>query len=348
MAIMNFGGVEENVVTRDEFPLAKAQETMKDETIAVIGYGVQGPGQSLNLRDNGFNVIVGQRKESKTWQKAIDDGWVPGETLFEIEEACERGTVIQYLLSDAAQIELWPTVKKHLTAGKALYFSHGFGITYKERTGIIPPADVDVILVAPKGSGTSLRSMFLEDRGLNSSYAIFQDATGKAYDRAVSLGIGVGSGYLFETTFKREVFSDLTGERGTLMGAIQGLMLAQYEVLRENGHTPSEAFNETVEELTQSLMPLFAENGMDWMYANCSTTAQRGALDWMGPFHDATKPVFEKLYKEVASGNEAQRSIDTNSKPDYRQGLEEELKALRESEMWRTGAVVRKLRPENN
>ncbi len=348
MAIMNFGGVEENVVTRDEFPLAKAQETMKDETIAVIGYGVQGPGQSLNLRDNGFNVIVGQRKESKTWQKAIDDGWVPGETLFEIEEACERGTVIQYLLSDAAQIELWPTVKKHLTAGKALYFSHGFGITYKERTGIIPPADVDVILVAPKGSGTSLRSMYLEDRGLNSSYAIFQDATGKAYDRAVSLGIGVGSGYLFETTFKREVFSDLTGERGTLMGAIQGLMLAQYEVLRENGHTPSEAFNETVEELTQSLMPLFAENGMDWMYANCSTTAQRGALDWMGPFHDATKPVFEKLYKEVASGNEAQRSIDTNSKPDYRQGLEEELKALRESEMWRTGAVVRKLRPENN
>ena len=345
---MNFGGVEENVVTRDEFPLDKAKETLKDETIAVIGYGDQGPGQSLNLRDNGFNVIVGQRKESKTWQKAIDDGWVPGETLFEIEEACERGTIIQYLLSDAAQIALWPTVKKHLTAGKALYFSHGFGITYNDRTGIVPPKDVDVILVAPKGSGTSLRSMFLEDRGLNSSYAIYQDATGKAFDRAVSLGIGVGSGYLFETTFKREVYSDLTGERGTLMGAIQGLMLAQYEVLRENGHTPSEAFNETVEELTQSLMPLFAENGMDWMYANCSTTAQRGALDWMKPFHEATKPVFEKLYKEVASGNEAQRSIDTNSKPDYREGLEKELAELRESEMWRTGAVVRKLRPENN
>ena len=345
---MNFGGVEENVVTREEFPLEKAQEVLKNDTIAVIGYGVQGPGQSLNLRDNGFNVIVGQRKESKTWQKAIDDGWVPGETLFEIEEACERGTIIQYLLSDAAQIAVWPTVKKHLTAGKALCFSHGFGITYKDRTGIIPPTDVDVVLIAPKGSGTSLRSMFLEDRGLNSSYAIFQDATDKAYERVVSLGIGVGSGYLFETTFKREVFSDLTGERGTLMGAIQGLMLAQYEVLRENGHTPSEAFNETVEELTQSLMPLFAEKGMNWMNATCSTTPQRGALDWMTPFHDATKPVFEKLYKEVASGNEAQRSIDTNSKPDYREGLEKELKELRESEMWRTGAVVRKLRPENN
>lgn len=348
MAKMNFGGVVENVVTRDEFPLSKAQEVLKEETIAIIGYGVQGPGQSLNLRDNGFNVIIGQRKNSPTWDKAVNDGWVPGETLFEIEEACERGTIIQYLLSDAAQIQLWDTVKKHLTPGKALYFSHGFGITYKERTGIIPPADVDVILVAPKGSGTSLRRMFLEGRGLNSSYAIFQDATGNAFNRVVALGIGVGSGYLFETDFQREVFSDLTGERGTLMGAIQGILLAQYEVLRENGHTPSEAFNETVEELTQSLMPLFAENGMDWMYANCSTTAQRGALDWMGPFHDATKPVFEKLYKEVASGNEAQRSIDSNSQADYRVKLEEELRSLRESEMWQTGAVVRKLRPENN
>ena len=348
MATMNFGGVDETVATREEFPLAKAVEVLEDEVIAIIGYGVQGPGQGLNLRDNGFNVIVGQRKGGATWDKAVADGWVPGVTLFEIEEACERGTIIQYLLSDAAQIEVWPRIKPYLTAGKALYFSHGFGITYKERTGIIPPADVDVILVAPKGSGTSLRRMFLQGRGLNSSYAIFQDATGRAMDRVVALGIGVGSGYLFETTFKKEVYSDLTGERGTLMGAIQGLLLAQFEVLRENGHSPSEAFNETVEELTQSLMPLFAENGMDWMYANCSTTAQRGALDWMTPFHDATKPVFAKLYSEVACGNEAQRSIDTNSKPDYRAGLEAELKELRESEMWRTGAVVRKLRPENN
>ena len=344
---MNFGGVEETVVTRDEFPLEKAREVLKHETIAVIGCGVQGPGQSLNLRDNGFNVIVGQRA-GKTYDKAVADGWVPGETLFSIEEACERATIIQVLLSDAAQIACWPTIKKYLTPGKALYFSHGFAVTYKERTGIIPPADVDVILIAPKGSGTSLRTMFLEGRGLNSSYAIFQDATGRAFERCIALGIGVGSGYLFETTFKREVYSDLTGERGSLMGAIQGLLLAQYEVLRENGHTPSEAFNETVEELTQSLMPLFAKNGMDWMYANCSPSAQRRALDWMGPFHDAIKPVMEQLYESVKTGNEAQISIDSNSKPDYREKLEEELRALRESEMWQTGAVVRKLRPENN
>lgn len=348
MAKINFGGIEENVVTREEFPLSKAREILKYETIAVIGYGVQGPGQSLNLRDNGFNVIVGQRKGTKSWDKAIKDKWIPGETLFEIEEAAEKGTVIQYLLSDAGQIAMWPTIKKHLTTGKALYFSHGFGITYKERTGIIPPTDVDVILIAPKGSGTSLRRMFLQGRGLNSSYAIYQDATGKAWDKVIALGIGIGSGYLFETTFKREVFSDLTGERGTLMGAIQGIFAAQYDTLRANGHSPSEAFNETIEELTQSLMPLIAENGMDWMYANCSTTAQRGALDWWEKFRDATKPVFEELYNQVACGNEAQRSIDANSKPDYREKLEKELQTMRESEMWQAGAAVRKLRPENN
>lgn len=345
MASLNFGGVQENVVTREEFPLEKAHEVLKDELIAIIGYGVQGPGQALNLRDNGFNVIVGQRKDSPTWHKAVQDGWIPGETLFDIEEAAQRGSIIQYLLSDAAQIAVWPQIKPCLTAGKALYFSHGFGITYSERTGIVPPSDIDVILVAPKGSGTSLRRLFLEGKGLNSSYAVAQNASGRAYDRVIALGIGIGSGYLFETTFRNEVFSDLTGERGTLMGAIQGIFAAQYECLRRHGHSPSEAFNETVEELTQSLMPLVAENGMDWMYANCSTTAQRGALDWWKRFRDAVAPVFDELYQSVASGQEAQRSIDSNSQPDYRAKLEEELRQLRESEMWQAGRTVRSLRP---
>ena len=347
MAKLKFGDVEENVVTREEFPLEKAQEILKDEVVAVIGYGVQGPGQALNQKENGIRVIVGQRPDSKSWDKAVNDGFVPGETLFEIEEALERGTIICYLLSDAAQIKLWPTVKKHLTKGKALYFSHGFGITYREQTGIIPPDDVDVFLVAPKGSGTSLRRMFLQGRGLNSSYAIFQDATGRAFERVVSLGIAIGSGYLFETNFKKEVFSDLTGERGTLMGAIQGIFAAQFEVLRRRGHSPSEAFNETVEELTQSLMPLVAENGMDWMYANCSTTAQRGALDWWKKFRDATLPVFTELYDSVAAGKESQRSIDSNSQADYREKLNAELAELRDSEMWQAGKTVRSLRPEN-
>jgi ketol-acid reductoisomerase len=347
MATLNFGGVQEKVVTREEFPLAKAQEVLKDEIVAVIGYGVQGPGQALNQKENGINVIVGQRKNSASWDKAVRDGFVPGETLYDIEEALQRGTIICYLLSDAAQIQLWPTVQKHLTAGKALYFSHGFGVTFNEQTGIVPPKDVDVFLVAPKGSGTSLRRMFLQGRGLNSSYAIYQDATGKAFDRVVALGIAIGSGYLFETDFRKEVYSDLTGERGTLMGAIQGIFAAQYQVLRERGHSPSEAFNETVEELTQSLMPLVAENGMDWMYANCSTTAQRGALDWWKKFKDATLPVFNELYDSVAAGKESQRSIDSNSQPDYRAKLELELAELRNSEMWQAGKTVRSLRPEN-
>lgn len=348
MAKLNFGGVEENVVTREEFPLSKAREVLKDEVVAVIGYGVQGPGQSLNLKDNGINVIVGQRKNSKTWDKAVADGWVPGETLFDIEEAAQRATIIQYLLSDAGQIATWPVIQKHLTPGKALYFSHGFGVTFSEKTGIVPPKDVDVILVAPKGSGTSLRRLFVAGKGLNSSFAIYQDATGKAKERVLALGIAVGSGYLFETDFKKEVYSDLTGERGILMGALAGLFEAQYNVLRKNGHSPSEAFNETVEELTESLMPLVAENGMDWMYANTSVTAQRGALDWRHKFREATAPVFDELYNSVASGKEAERVITTASKPDYREKLEAELKELRESELWQAGATVRKLRPQNN
>ncbi|MEE3112532.1 MAG: ketol-acid reductoisomerase [Bacteroidota bacterium] len=345
MAKINFGGTIEEVVTRKEFPLNKAVEYLKNEIIAVIGYGIQGPGQSLNLKDNGFNVIVGQRKNSKSWDKAISDGWIEGKNLFDIDEACDKGTIIQYLLSDAGQISVWPRIKKYLTKGKALYFSHGFGITYNDHTGINPPNNIDVILVAPKGSGTSLRRLFVAGNGLNSSFAIHQDATGNARNRVIALGIGVGSGYLFETTFKKEVYSDLTGERGTLMGAIQGLFAAQYDILRKKGHSPSEAFNETVEEATQSLYPLVAENGMDWMYANCSTTAQRGALDWWKKFRDAVYPIFEELYESVETGNETKITIEANQKSDYRINLEKELKELRNSELWKTGSEVRKLRP---
>ena len=346
MAQINFGGVIEEVVTREEFPLEKARQVLKDETIAVIGYGVQGPAQALNSRDNGLNVIIGQRKDSPTWEKAVTDGWVPGKTLFDIEEAAAKGTIICYLLSDAAQIQVWPTIAKHLTKGKTLCFSHGFGVAYSDKTKIVPPADVNVVLVAPKGSGRSVRKNFLEGRGINSSYAIHQDATGNALDIVCALGVGVGSGFLFKTDFQSEVTSDLLGERGVLMGGIAGMMEAQYNILRKHGHSPSEAFNETVEEATQSLTPLIGENGMDWMFANCSTTAQRGALDWKDKFKEAVEPVFEALYESVVSGREADRSIKLNSQPDYREKLQEELDEIHNSEMWQTGAKVRELRPE--
>jgi ketol-acid reductoisomerase len=347
MAVIDFGGVKEEVVTRDEFPMAKALEVLKNETIAIIGYGVQGPAQGLNMRDNGFNVIVGQAKEfERDWNRAIEDGWVPGKTLFDIEEAARRATVIQMLVSDAAQRAIWPAIKKCLNPGDALYFSHGFSITYKDQTGVIPPDNVDVILVAPKGSGTSVRRNFLSGAGINSSFAVEQDYTGKARERCIALGIAVGSGYLFPTTFQHEVFSDLTGERGVLMGALAGIMEAQYEVLRSHGHSPSEAFNETVEELTESLIKLVSERGMDWMYANCSATAQRGALDWKPKFRAAVLPVFKELYERVASGAETTRVLDSCGAPDYQKGLAAELSEIGNSEMWLAGKATRSLRPK--
>ena len=347
MAIIDFGGVKETVITRKEFPLAKARKVLKNEVIAVIGYGVQGPAQGLNMKDNGFNVIIGQAKEFKRdWDRAVADGWVPGKTLFSIEEAVKRGTVIQMLVSDAAQRAVWPTVKANLKPGDALYFSHGFSITYNKKTGVVPPKDVDVIMVAPKGSGLNVRRNFLSGAGINSSYAVGQDATGRAEMRCLALGIAVGSGYLFPTTFAHETNSDLVGERGVLMGCLEGVMEAQYNELRRRGHSPSEAFNETVEELTQSLIRLVDENGMDWMYSNCSVTAQRGALDWKGKFRKAVEPVFKELYKKVASGAEAEHVIKTCSGKDYQKGLAKELGAMASSEMWRAGAAVRALRPK--
>ncbi|MCJ7642099.1 MAG: ketol-acid reductoisomerase [Desulfobacterales bacterium] len=347
MATINFGGTEERVITREEFPLSKAQEVLKNEVVAVLGYGVQGPGQSLNMRDNGIRVIVGQRQKTSSWERAVKDGWVPGVTLFPLEEASAKGTIIEYLLSDAGQKEFWPTLKPHLTKGKTLFFSHGFGITYGKLTGVIPPDGIDVVMVAPKGSGLSVRRNYLEGSGINSSFAIHQDYTGRAEEKTLALGIAMGSGYLFYTTFKQEVYSDLVGERGVLMGAIAGIMEAQYAILRKHGHSPSEAFNETVEEFTQSLIKLAAEKGMDWLYANCSTTAQRGALDWKGKFREAVAPVFDRLYDSVANGTEAKIVLEKNSQPDYREKLNAELAEMGNSEMWRAGAKVRDLRPES-
>ena len=347
MALFNFGGTQEEVITDEEFPLQKAREVLADEIVAVLGYGVQGPGQALNMRDNGINVIVGQRENSDSWDRALSDGFVPDKTLFPLVEAARQATIIQYLLSDAGQMAMWPQIKECLSDGNTLYFSHGFSIVYHQQTGVVAPPNVDVVLVAPKGSGRTVRSNYLDGSGINSSFAIHQDYTGNAREKTLALGIAIGSGYLFPTTFANEVYSDLTGERGVLMGCLAGVMEAQYALLRKNGHSPSEAFNETVEELTQSLIRLVAANGMDWMFSSCSTTAQRGALDWAPKFRDAVAPVFETLYDRVVNGEETKRVLEANSAPDYRQKLDKELAAIKESEMWQTGTVVRSLRPEN-
>ena len=347
MAVMDFGGVKEEVVTREEFPLEKARTVLKNDVVGILGYGPQGYGQGLNLRDNGINVILGQRKGGRGWQEAVRDGWVEGKTLFDdIEVVVRRSTMVLYLLSDAGQKEQWPLVKKNLRKGQVLCFSHGFSVVYREQTGVVPPPDVDVVLVAPKGSGRTVRTNYLAGSGINSSFAVHQDVTGRARERVLALGIAIGSGYLFPTSFEKEVYSDLTGERGVLLGAIAGLMKAQYEILRAKGHTPSEAFNETVEEATQSLYPLMGQNGVDWMIGACSTTAQRGALDWAKRFEEATKPVFAELYESVHNGSETRRVLETCGAAGYRDRLESELGEWRNSEMWRAGATVRSLRPE--
>ncbi|MBL7013093.1 MAG: ketol-acid reductoisomerase [Candidatus Marinimicrobia bacterium] len=346
MRTIDINGIHETIIERSDYPLEKCKEILNNEVTAILGYGPQGRGQGLNMRDQGFNVILGLRKGS-SWEKAIDEGWEEGKNLFSIEEATQRGSIIQFLLSDAGQIQAWEMVKENLSEGDALYFSHGFGVVFHKSTGIIPPENIDVMLVAPKGSGLTVRNHFLDGRGINSSFAIHQDASGKARERCIATAFAIGSGHLFETTFSNEVHSDLTGERCVLMGLLQGAFLAQYEVLRENGHSPSEAYNETIEEALQSLYPLVAENGMDWMYANCSTTAQRGALDWAPKFHDAIKPVIQECYEKVLSGEEAKISIESNSRSDYRAQLDKELEAVNNQEMWQAGKQLRPLRPEN-
>lgn len=349
MVELNFGGVKENVVTRNEFTVKQAQEILKDEVIGTLGYGIQGRAQSLNMRDNGIEVIIGQENtgfHKRYFDLAVEDGWIPGKNLFSMEDAAKKSSIKQFLLTDPGQRATWPVVKKTLKTGDALYFSHGFSIIYGQITCVVPPKDIDVILVAPKGSGTSVRRNFIEGSGINSSYAVYQDFTGKAEKRVKAMGIAIGSGYLFPTTFKKEVYSDLTGERGVLMGAIAGIMEAQYSTLRENGHSPSEAFNETVEELTQSLIRLVDENGMDWMFNNCSETARIGALRWRNRFRDCTKPLFDSLYELVVSGEETRIVLEKSNDPNYRQKLQEELQKMGDSELWRTGTTVRSLRPK--
>ncbi|KAL9936151.1 hypothetical protein V8E36_004993 [Tilletia maclaganii] len=345
---IKFADDEETVYERSDWPLEKLHDYFTNDTFALLGYGSQGHGQGLNLRDNGLNVIVGVRKNGESWRQAEEDGWVAGKNLFDIEEAAEKGTILMNLLSDAAQTTTWPTLKKYVKPGKTLYFSHGFSVVYKDDTNVVPPTDVDVILCAPKGSGRTVRTLFKEGRGINSSVAVHQDVTGKALEKAVAIGIAVGSGYIYETTFQKEVYSDLYGERGCLMGGIQGMFKAQYDVLRANGHSPSEAFNETCEEALMSLYPLVGEHGMDYMYKACSTTARRGALDWAPEFEKANKPVFERLYESVRNGTETRRALEFGNRKTYREDYDKETSAIAAQEMWIVGHKVRALRPDRS
>lgn len=328
--------------SKSNYSIDNCRKIIGDNIISVIGYGSQGRSQALNLKDNGFNVVLGLREMGSSWDKAIEDGWNPDQDLYDINEASQKGSIIKYLLSDAGQIDQWSIINNNLQPGNTLYFSHGFGIHYQEYTNIIPPEDVNVVLVAPKCSGRTVRQNFLNRKGFNSSYAIHQDS-GDAFETTMALAFGIGNNLLFETTFEKEVISDLTGERCILMGMIQAAFSAQYKVLRSHGHSPLEAYNETVEEALKSLYPIINENGMDWLYANCSTTAQRGALDWAPKFEEKLIPMIEECYQSVKDETEVRNVIEANSDGNYRKKLDKELEEMASQELWSVFRQIRKL-----
>ena len=323
----------DTIILSENYSPLKCKTMLEKDTISVLGYGPQGRSQSLNLRDNRHNVVLGLRKNGNSWHKAINDGWIQDNNLFSIDEATHKGTNIKYLISDAAQIDQWNSVKSNLKKNNTLYFSHGFGIHYKKYTNIIPPNDVNVIMVSPKCSGKTVRDNFLNGNGITSSFAIYNDYNG-AFNKCMALAFAIGNNYVFETTFEKEVISDLTGERCILMGMIQAAFLAQYKVLRKNGHSPLEAYHETIEEALTSLYPIINENGMDWLYKNCSQTAQRGAIDWANVFEPKLKPMIQECYDSVKNDTEIKRLIECNETPDYQTILQEELDDISEQEMW--------------
>tara|TARA_B100001248_G_C27391830_1_gene462853 strand:+ start:1825 stop:2961 length:1137 start_codon:yes stop_codon:yes gene_type:complete len=345
---ISINGVKENIYIKENFPSSFVEKTLGNKVIATLGYGPQAMSQSMNLRDNGHNVILGVRKSenpNSSWMKAIRDKWIPDQNLFEIDEATNKGDIVQYLLSDAGQIDKWSIVKSNLKDNATLYFSHGFGIVYNDKTNIVPNKNNDVVLVAPKGPGIFVRQNYLNNDHVNASWATYQDASGNADNTAIAMGFAIGCDNLFETTFHKETTSDLVGERSVLMGMIQGAFKAQYDLLREKGHSPSEAYNETVEEALRTLYPLISDKGMDWMYENCSTTAQRGAIDWAPRYYNAIKPIIAQCYQEVEAGMEARIVINANSSPDYREKLNDDLNKIKDQEIWQAYRVMRNFRP---
>lgn len=328
----------ETMHTSNSYSADKCKQILKDETISVLGYGPQGKAQSLILRDLDYPVILGLREDGNSWDNAVSDGWIPNKNLFDIKGACEQGTIIKYLLSDSAQKTQWPVINYYLTKNKTLYFSHGFGLHFNEYTDIVPPKDVNVIMIAPKCSGNTVRKHFLEGKTINSSYAIHQDVD-NAFDKCMALGFSMGNKIMFETTIEKEVLSDLTGERCILMGLIQAAFSAQYKVLRQNGHGPIESYNETVEEALDSLYPLIKEKGMDWLYQNCSTTAQIGAIEWSKKFEAHLTPMIEECYNSVKTGGEVEKIINVDHKK-----LKNDLNDIKNQELWEVHREMNKIK----
>jgi ketol-acid reductoisomerase len=281
---------------------------LKGKKVAVIGYGSQGHAHALNLMDSGIDVTVGLYEGSKSWSKAEQDGL----KVASAQQAARDADVIMILIPDEKQAELYTnSIEKELKPGKALAFAHGFNIHFNQ---IKPPADVDVIMIAPKGPGHTVRSQYKEGRGVPCLIAVYQDATGKAKDIALAWAAGIGGARagILETTFKEETETDLFGEQAVLCGGVTALMKCGFETLVEAGYQPESAYFECIHEM-KLIIDLINSGGLSFMRYSISDTAEFG--DYMTGkriITEETKKEMKKILAEIQDGTFAQKWIAEN------------------------------------
>lgn len=288
---------------------------LQSKTLAIIGYGSQGHAQAQNLRDSGLNVIISELEGTANWKLAKDHGFNP----ISAEEASKKGDFIHILLPDEYQSRIYrESIEKNLSHGNTLVFSHGFNIHYEQ---IIPPSDIDVIMVAPKGPGHLVRRMYIEGKGVPSLIAVYSDPSGNAKTNALAYAKGIGAtrAGVLETDFREETETDLFGEQAVLCGGVTALILAGFETLIEAGYQPEIAYFEVMHEL-KLIVDLLNEGGMEYMRYSISNTAEYGDYT-RGPkiIDDHVKDNMKKTLKDIQNGEFAREWILENmaNKPVY-------------------------------
>ena len=312
---------------------------LRGKKVAVIGYGSQGHAQAQNLRDSGVQVVIGQRPGSANYEKAVEDGFTP----VSAREAAEQSDVIQILTPDHTQAAIYrEDVAPSLKAGKTILFSHGFNIHYGQ---IVPPSDVDAVMVAPKGPGHLVRSEYVRGAGVPALYAIHQDASGHAVQTALAYAKGIGAtrAGVLETTFKEETETDLFGEQSVLCGGVSELIKAGFDTLVEAGYQPEIAFFECMHEL-KLIVDLIYRGGLAYMRYSISDTAEYGDLTrGKRVVTDETRKAMKKILEEIQSGEFAKEWILENQagRPMFRATREREKRLLVEE----VGSRLRAMMP---